>query len=97
MQQNEPTHYVIPDGEGNEFKFAERLRYESPRSSKTYIFLEPVGADYDEAEEVDIFVYELEEYGEGDDDFNLVPIAEDDAETWDEIEEVFNTLEDELD
>jgi len=97
MQQNEPTRYVIPDGEGNDFEFVERLRYESPRSSKTYIFLEPIGADYDEAEEVDNFVYELDEYGDGDNDFNLVPIDEDDTATWDEIEEVFNTLEDQLD
>jgi len=29
MQQNEPTRYVLPDGEGNDFEFVERLRYES--------------------------------------------------------------------
>lgn len=72
------------------WKFEVIYEFEADGGNK-YIFLVPADLP-EEEEEAEVYVFRFDEQG---DDIQLYPI-EDDNE-WDMIEEVFNTLDDEID
>jgi len=80
----EKRQYLFPDEEGGEHLFKEWYRYSSERTGKTYLFLEMIGNPDEGAD--DLIICEIDEYGEGEDDFELSLIDENDEQTWDELE-----------
>lgn len=92
MNQNidENEYIFIADDEGNEEKF--EIIYKFDYEEKSYILVVPSDEeDDDEEDEAEVYAFRYEETEDG---YTLHTI-EDDAE-WDIIEEVFNTLNDEL-
>lgn len=89
-EQNERDFMFIENDEGEDEKFEVIYEFEADGGNK-YIFLVPADLP-EEEEEAEVYVFRFDEQG---DDIQLYPI-EDDNE-WDMIEEVFNTLDDEID
>lgn len=83
--------YTIEDETG-EHLFKEIFRMVSDRTQKTYVVLEPVGEpEYENDEVVEVFAFEIDEMGDGQDDqFNLKMIENDDE--FEEVMEAFDTM-----
>lgn len=92
--EHEQRHITIVDEDGNEQLCEVIYTFDSEEFGKSYVLYSLVGAEEDDEGQIEIFAsaFTPSENGE---DGELEPI-ETEAE-WDLIEEVLNTLEDELD
>ncbi len=84
--QNQIT---VVDDQGNEQLCEILFTFESEEFGKSYVLYYPVGADEDDADDVEIHASSFIP-GEGDEGGNLDPIETD--EEWDMIEEMLNTF-----
>ncbi len=92
-QENEHRHITIVDEDGNEQLCEVIYTFDSEEFGKSYVLYSIIGAEEDDEGQIEIFAsaFTPSENGE---DGELEPI-ETEAE-WDLIEEVLNTLEDDL-
>ncbi|WP_078545458.1 DUF1292 domain-containing protein [Litchfieldia alkalitelluris] len=91
MEHGEKQITVI-DEEGNEQLCEVLFTFESQEFNKSYVLYYPVGADEDDAEDIEIHASSFTGNEDGEDG-ELQPVETD--EEWDMIEEMLNTFLDE--
>jgi len=89
MAMEEKERIIIPDEHGDEHLFEVLFSFDVDDTGESYIAVVP--SEQADDEEVEVYAFRYEE--NGNDDFTLYPI-EDDNE-WDMVEEMLNTLADE--
>lgn len=91
--QEERERIIIPDENGEEHLFETLFTFDVESLGNSYICLIPVEQIDDEEAEIYAFRFE-EDDTKGEDGLSLFPIESD--EEWDIVEEMINTLTDEL-
>jgi uncharacterized protein YrzB (UPF0473 family) len=81
---------IIPNEKGEEHLFEVLFTFDVDETNKSYVVVIPVGEEYDEEEEVEVFAFRYEETGDKEDDLELHAIETD--EEWEMVEEMLNTF-----
>ncbi|MDX5476269.1 MAG: DUF1292 domain-containing protein [Bacillaceae bacterium] len=82
-------HITVIDEQGNEQLCEILFTFENEEFGKSYVLYYPVGADEDDADDIEIHASAFIP-GEGDQGGDLMPVETD--EEWDMIEEMLNTF-----
>ncbi|MFD1038570.1 DUF1292 domain-containing protein [Virgibacillus byunsanensis] len=92
MALDEKERIIIPDENGEEHLFEVLFTFDVDQTEQSYIAVVPVEQKDDE--EVEVYAFRYEEKDKDDNDLSLFPIESD--EEWEMVEEMLNTLAEEV-